>query len=351
MISSKVEESSEKQLEFSGRIDATQLLRMPTYALLGATGSAGSSILRCLFDEPPKDLGVSVLVRSKSKLLRRFPQLDKPEKLAIRTRIVEGDSSDVAALRSCLEDASIIFMCVGQNGSPPGTTLYSDTAAAVIDALRAIQSQHRQAGIVYHVPTIIQLRSASLNSALASQVPRVVHRMVMFCLHHGYADIRLACNAYLAAAAEDDKLLHFTFVDPPTIHDPDGTERTGYKLISTEKQEVALSYADLGAAMCEVAERADEFRDQTVGVTATGKVKASWSVLAGYLARGAGSRIGLRFHRLPSSVRLLATTALFSSALMSLCWIPFDWAAYLEERDGRQDSSAPDVLDPMTFLR
>lgn len=257
---------------------------MPTYALLGATGSTGSAVLRCLLSEPPQDIKLNILVRSKTKLLNAFPKLEKTA--APRTHIVESNSTDLVALETCLSDADVVFMCVGSNESKPGTTLSHDTAAAVISTLRNLRKLR---GDGYQIPTIIQLRTASLNPALARQAPRVVRRMVSFCLHYNYADIKRACALYESATMEG--LLDYIFVDPPTIHDAEGTQRTGYKLISTETQETALSYADLGAAICEIATRGPELRNQPVGVTATGNVKATWGVLAGYLVGGAKYRI------------------------------------------------------------
>ena len=257
---------------------------MPTYALLGATGSTGSAVLRCLLSEPPLDVKLNILVRSKTKLLRAFPKLEKTA--APGTRVIESNSTDATALEACLDDADVVFMCVGSNESKPGTTLSYDTAAAIINTLKNLRKLR---GDEYKIPTIIQLRTASLNPALARQAPWLVRRMVSFCLHYNYADIKRACALYETAATES--LLDYVFVDPPTIHDADGTKRTGYKLISTETQETALSYADLGAAICEIAARGPELRNQPVGVTATGKVKATWGVLAGYLAGGAKNRI------------------------------------------------------------
>lgn len=259
---------------------------MPTYALLGATGSTGSAVLRCLLAEPPNAIKLNILVRSKTKLLKTFPKLD--DSTALRTRIIESSSTDPVALQACLFDADVVFMCVGSNESRPGTTLSTDTAAAIITSLRHLRKQQEKN---YRPPTVIQLRTASLNPALACQAPRLVRRVVSFCLHHNYADIKRACSLYETAAAEEGNLLNYIFVDPPTIHDTEGTQRTGYKLISTETQETALSYADLGAAMCEIATRGPELRNQPVGVTATGKVNVEWAVLAGYLVGGAKSRI------------------------------------------------------------
>lgn len=257
---------------------------MPTYALLGATGSTGSAVLRCLLSEPPQGVKLNILVRSKSKLLKAFPKLDKTG--APGTRIIESTSTNAVALEACLDDADVVFMCVGSNESNSGTTLSFDTAGAIINTLKNLRKLR---GNEYKIPTIVQLRTASLNPALARQAPRLVRRVVSFCLHYNYVDIKRACELYESAAKES--LLNYIFVDPPTIHDADGTQRTGYKLISTETQETALSYADLGAAMCEIATRGAELRNQPVGVTATGKVNETWGVLAGYLIGGAKNRI------------------------------------------------------------
>lgn len=86
-------------------------------------------------------------------------------------------------------------------------------------------------------------------------------------------------------------MLEYIFVDPPTIHEAIGTKHTGYKLFSTKKQAPSLSYADLGAALCEVAERKAEFGGQGISASATGKVKETWATLLGYLAFDAKNRI------------------------------------------------------------
>ncbi|KAL2867495.1 Averufin oxidase A [Aspergillus lucknowensis] len=259
---------------------------MQTYALLGATGATGSSILRHLLHNHPEsqELTINILVRSKSKLLIAFPTLETSLPRKIQVNIVQGDSTSPEALDTCLQNASVVFMCVAQNGSPMGTTLVQDTASALIAALR--RRRHRHSHPEDGPVTVIQLRSASLNPALAAQVPRAVHALVSFCLHAGYADLQAACALYEDARGEG--VLEYVLVDPPTLHDAHGTQATGYRLITTEteKQAICLSYADLGAALCEVAERRGEFAGRAVGVTATGGVRKNWGVLAGYLVSG-----------------------------------------------------------------
>jgi hypothetical protein len=114
-----------------------------------------------------------------------------------------------------------------------------------------------------------------------------------FCFHHVYEYLRRASTLFRSASEESPGLLHYIFVDPPAIHDPHGTTPTGHALVTngSEKQEPALSYSDLGAAFCEIAQRRDEFADREVGPTATGKEHLTVNILFGYLIAGLKSRI------------------------------------------------------------
>ncbi|BCS19621.1 uncharacterized protein APUU_20053A [Aspergillus puulaauensis] len=260
--------------------------KMPTYALLGATGSTGSSVLRRLLQTASEtdSFSVNILVRSRPKLLGMFPGLDQRRSPTVR--IFQGESTNPELLDAVLHNASILFMCVGQNGSPMGMTLVQDSAVAVVDALRR-QRRHQGSAC-----TVIQLRSASLNPALSVQVPRLVHRLVSFCLFAGYSDLRRACEVWHDASLAG--LLQYVLVDPPTLHDADGRRATGHELIIAESQTICLSYADLGVALCEIADRALEFQGKAVGVTATGPVRHTWGVLLGYLAQGGMAHLQYR---------------------------------------------------------
>jgi hypothetical protein len=259
---------------------------MPVYTLLGATGSTGSAIIRSLLSQPPENLELKVFVRSAPKLRKAFPDLENT--LAFRTTIIEGVPSTHSATQECLANADVIMACIGSNVSTPGMSIIHDTATAVISALK---TQRHTQGPAYKTPTVIQLRTASLNPTYKAALPWIAQLLVSFCFYHVYADLDRACKLYESSAAESPGLLQYIFVDPPAIHDPDGTVPTGYKLILEEKQEPALSYADLGAAFCEVAERRGEFAGNAVGVTATGQVTQTVGKLVGYMAEGAKGRI------------------------------------------------------------
>ena len=254
---------------------------MPTHALLGATGQCGSSILRYLLSNPPTNkLTLNILVRSKSKLLAAFPDLESTT--SIKINIIEGTSTSIPALRECLRNASLVYMCIASNYGGPGTSLVADTAAAIIDALKETKN--------VAPPTILQLRSATLNEPLARGTPAFVRHLLHWCLKYIYDDLENAAKLYDAQPAS---LLRVIYMDAPALHDPEGTERTGYKLIleSVKGQNDVVSYADLGAAMVEVGEREEEFVGKGVGVVATGKLKLTWGVLFGYLLSGAWTRV------------------------------------------------------------
>lgn len=259
---------------------------MPTYALLGATGSTGSAILRCLLSQPPKDLILNTFVRSSAKLDKAFPDLESTA--AFKVNVIEGTPSDAVATRKCLEDADVIMACIATNESSRDMSISYDTATAIVDALKANRETR---GSAYKCPTVIQLRSASLNPTLSAAMPWIARKMAGFCFYYIYADLDRACKLYESSAADLPGLLNYIYIDPPSIHDANGTTPTGYKLILDEKQEGALSYTDLGIAFCEVAERRGEFAGKGVGVTATGAVNMTWGTLQGYMYSGVKAKV------------------------------------------------------------
>ncbi|KAI7351730.1 hypothetical protein KC320_g4803 [Hortaea werneckii] len=258
---------------------------MPTCALLGATGATGSAVLRCLLETPPKDLSLNVLVRNKAKLLSQFPGLESSK--AFKLNIFEGTPDDGTSLKQCLKGAEVVHMCIATNESKPGLSLAQDTTKAIISALEQLCNE---AGAAYTKPTILMLRSAGINEKFQSG--REWGKLVgHFVLHHVYTDLHLACNLLSSKVQEAPGLFDYIIVDPPSLHNADGTTRTGHKLVLDEMPPPCLMYADLGAAFCEIAERKDEFVGEAVGVGATGEVTQTWGVLLGYLGQGLKSRI------------------------------------------------------------
>ncbi|MCJ1421633.1 hypothetical protein MMC32_007999 [Xylographa parallela] len=259
---------------------------MATYALLGATGGTGSAILRYLLEAPPPNLHLQIFVRSKSKLLKAFPDLES--QAPFRITITEGTPDDPTALQTCLRGATVVFMCIATNQCTPGLSICYDTTAAIIGALRALRQEQQASS--YAAPTVLQLRSLNSNPALALKGSAVAHAVLRYCLYYVYSDLDRGCELLAQTAADDPALLDYVFVDPPGLHDVDGTTRTGHELLLTELPKMNLSYADLGAAFCEVAERRTEFRGMAVAVSATGPVTLTTSTLAGFVLTGLKSR-------------------------------------------------------------
>lgn len=262
---------------------------MPVYALLGATGSTGSSILRSLLSNSPENLTLNIFIRSKSKLLSAFPDLETTA--SFNVNIIEGTPDDNTAMQKCLHNVDVIMAVIGSNVSNSGITLIYDTAVAIVNALKVHQKTQ---GASYKPPTVIQLRSTSLNPVFRAQ-SWIASTMASFCFYYIYADLERACTLFNSVSTtvgpDSPALLSYIFADPPSIHDPDGTVPTGYELILDGKQETALSYADLGAAFCELARRREEFLGKGVGVSATGHVNQVWGPLVGYMIAGAKSRV------------------------------------------------------------
>lgn len=265
---------------------------MPRYALLGATGSTGKAVLNSLLSQqqqpPPLDLELHILVRSKEKLLKQIPSLSETltTNQPFPIKIFEGNVTDPVNLQKCLEGAEVVFVCVAQNYGTRETSIANDTATILIESLKKLQSQQ---GPAYKKTTIIQNRSTTLNPALSAHAPSLIHAFVYFCLYYIYSDLERACENYQLAAKEDPQLLDYIFVDAPTLHDD--PHRTGYRLISDEKQSDVLGYADLGDAFCEIASRRGELVFLGVGVSATGKVKTDWGTILRYLFFGLRTRV------------------------------------------------------------
>jgi len=135
-------------------------------------------------------------------------------------------------------------------------------------------------------------------AVLSAKIPLIGRFMARWCLEYVYADLERGCDLLAAHAVDTEyatRLLDFIIVDPPSIHDANGTVATGYELLlgleGEHEQQTTLSYADLGAAFVEVAARRTELNGMEIGVSATGKVNETWDVLTGYLKAGAKSRV------------------------------------------------------------
>lgn len=258
---------------------------MVKYTLCGATGGTGRSILRCLLANPPQDLELNIFLRNKKKLLGQFPDLETNPSFALN--IFEGQNTDHELWKQALSGTDVIFMCIATNESKKGMSLFSDTSEAVTKALQELQSEKQQS---YKTPSILILRAIPLNEKFNPGTNSPA--FLFFALRYLYDAMIDANKIYETRVKEYPGLLDIIYVDPPAIHDENGTTCTGYRLDVEpyNEQDSAgghnLSYADLGAAYCEIALRRKEFVGQGVAVTATGPVKTTWGSNMYFLAGG-----------------------------------------------------------------
>ncbi|KAK0316694.1 hypothetical protein LTR01_000444 [Friedmanniomyces endolithicus] len=259
---------------------------MPTYALLGATGSTGSAVLRYLLEVPPTDLTVNIFVRNEDKLLKAFPGLLSTKQPTIE--IVLGNPTDQEALLRALENAAVIFQCIATNESKPGVSVAYDTVCAVTGALDVLHNDQEEK---YRAPFVVQVRAAPLNPIFAAQKPWLMSSFIHFALYYTYADTDCACKHLASMHDKTPALLDYAFVDTFAVFDAEGTTRTGHDLTLTGPLPNAISYADVGAGFCEIAQRREEFKGKGVGVRATGKVKATPGANMYYLAMGIKGRL------------------------------------------------------------
>ncbi|KAI9798331.1 MAG: hypothetical protein M1825_005380 [Sarcosagium campestre] len=212
-----------------------------TYAILGATGSTGSSILTYLLGRD--DTRIKVYVRSRAKLLKAFPNLDENKKV----QIFEGSIEDIEVISACVRDTKAVFSTVAINENVPHMRVAQHTAHCVVAAL----STNRIAEPSSKVPTVVVLSAGSVNpEVLDPQLPKFAHWLfVSGALNYLNDDLKHAEAYYQLHKA----WLPFVFAHPANIVKD---VARGFEL-STTKYSMALSYADLGVAMVRMADEGE----------------------------------------------------------------------------------------------
>ena len=234
---------------------------MPTYAILGATGSTGSSLLRYLLERPLPNsitpLKINVYARSLSKI-------PASHRSSPNIHFFTGDLS-ASTLQLCLKDADIIFQCLAQNNSEPGCSIAQRAAHAIVEALESIQwdtSSSADGGEKekFKCPVVVFLSSATINPIFAAEVPRLLHWVLERGNYHVYADLRKAF-AYLEEQAPWIPLIR---VEPGALV---RDIPRGFKLCehSLDSPTPFLSYDDLSRAMVTIVERKDSGTERWIG--------------------------------------------------------------------------------------
>jgi putative NADH-flavin reductase len=232
---------------------------MSAYAILGGTGSTGSSILQLLSASPTNT--INVLVRSRSKLHKIVPSSSNSPNITI----FEGSISDTETLANCLSGTKAVFLTVAVVDNVPGTTIAQDTAHAVVSALTILKRDP-----YFKPPRLVVLSSASLDDKFWTTTPAFVHNLLYAAMCNVYNDLK-AAEAYLRT---QDDWLACTFLMPGGIsHDV----QRGHEL-STSEQQTFVSFLDVAAAMIEVANEGESWDGENVSLVLSGgqRAKVEW---------------------------------------------------------------------------
>jgi nucleoside-diphosphate-sugar epimerase len=222
---------------------------MKTYAILGATGNCGSAIISLLLQRHTTKFRIHAYCRNKSKLLKRFPDLELDE----RVRIFEGGLDNAELLATCLRDCRAVFLCISTNDNIPGCRLSQDSTSAVIHALKLLKQS----------PKLLLLSSATIDDNFSRHVPFLLRQILLRSASNVYADL-VATEALLRDQAS---WLTSVFIKPGALS---VDQQRGHALSLTDENS-PLSYLDLAAGMLEAADDDDGLYDgKDVSVVNTG---------------------------------------------------------------------------------
>lgn len=241
---------------------------MPSYAILGSTGSTGQEILKRLASSPSSDTTINAYARSKAKLEKLSPEaLGKSN-----VKVFEGGLNNVPLLASCLSGTEAAFVVLGANVSSPGMRIAQEAAHSVVAALCHLRSKDPACSL----PRLLFLSSAGVNPRLRGDTSKIFSWVLRTGLSYVYEDLELA-QAYLELHRS---WLSVIFVQPGGLSEDIAR---GHKL-STEHTEGFISYPDLAAGMIGIAESCSasgqgkgEFDWKGVAVApASTEVKFNW---------------------------------------------------------------------------
>ncbi|OAQ90373.1 NADH(P)-binding domain-containing protein [Purpureocillium lilacinum] len=238
---------------------------MPTYAVLGATGTTGSEITRLLLPRP--DVHIKVYARSREKLLNAVPELEA----AKNAQTFIGLLSDVANMTACLRDANVIFMAVGTNSNKPGTRVTQDTSETLAASLKALRLEKAATG--YRPPTLVFLASAMTASWTREHQPWLANRFVYNAGYFIYSD-HVASFAYLD---KEVPWLPLIKASPGALVED---VASGFRLEPHGRSSETCSYKDLATAMILMVEDGErDWVGMDPGVFSLGKPRRDLLVL------------------------------------------------------------------------
>ena len=226
---------------------------MATYAVLGATGNTGNSLIKNLLKTP--NAKIHAYCRNKNKLTSIVPEIVDNK----RVEVFEGSINDVDLFIRCVRGSRAVFLVITTNDNIPGCHLSQDSVKTVIKALEQIKSLDPHAKL----PKLVLLSSATIDEHLNRDMPRLFKPIMKTAASHVYND--LIVTERLLRAEQD--WLTTIFIKPGGLS---VDKQRGHKL-SLDNQESFISYMDLSAAMIEAADDPDDRYDmKNVGVVNTG---------------------------------------------------------------------------------
>ncbi|KAF2487697.1 hypothetical protein BDY17DRAFT_320218 [Neohortaea acidophila] len=229
-----------------------------SYAVLGATGNVGQSVLQSLMDNNRE---IHAYCRSRQKLKKLSPQIAK----ASNVKVFEGSLSDSALLADCLRGTRAAFLAVAATGNQPGCSIAQETAHKVISALEELKASHPNE----RLPKLVVLSSASTEHRLMYDSSNLFLNILYRAFSNIYDDLK-AAEQYLRSK---DALVSVTFIKPGalSVDSPKG------HVISLDHAVTPCTFLDLGGGMLEVADDdTGRYDMKSVAINSNGKVAFPW---------------------------------------------------------------------------
>ncbi|OBW66067.1 MAG: Rhomboid-like protein [Aureobasidium pullulans] len=203
---------------------------MPTYAVLGATGNTGQSLLQILTQDPSNT--VHAYCRSKSKLERLQPNITNNPNV----KVYEGSLTDTEVIRDCIKNTHAVFLAVAVSGNVPGNTIAQDTARVVVAALKQIHETDASSKL----PRLVVLSAVPTEPAFSKDMPALALTILFRAESNIYNDL-IAAEKQLR---KEQDWLSVTFVKPGALSID---SQKGHAL-TMEGPKGVVSFLDLAAA-------------------------------------------------------------------------------------------------------
>jgi len=221
----------------------------PTYAILGATGNCGTSLVQILLKNP--EARINAYCRNKQKFTRLLPAESENK----RVQVFEGNIKDVQLMKSCIRGVRSVFVVASMNDNMPGCSVSEDCAKTIIAALKEIKAEDE----TIKMPKIVVLSSATIDPHLSRKMPKWFHPIMIRAGSYVYDDLRVQERLL----REQSDWLTSIFIKPGGLS---VDKQRGHKL-DFDEHESFVAYLDIAAAMVEAADDPDGKYDmRNVGV-------------------------------------------------------------------------------------